>query len=142
LETEVQRLKTEGGNHEPDKIVHFCHVDDFTKCYFFIILYYLVLKNSIQQSEYMFPHWEKFVTRNGESESKVSGHFKQFWCTMKSLAQEYVSEDELSQDDLKTIDEFCLRVLHERRGSHSCKKKGVQDLGDNDLTPQVSFVSI
>ena len=47
--------------------------------------------------------------------------------------------DDLSSEEIELIKEYCFEEMTESRGIHCGKKKGVQELGDSDLVPQVSF---
>jgi hypothetical protein len=139
IQTKVFRLKTSTTKFAADKVIHFCHVSKFFKCYFFVMFFQLVIDRSMEPSIFMFPSWEKYVKRDGQSESKVSNYFRDSWKTISNLAQDYVAQLKEKECDksLETIHEFCIDTISSVRGSHSGKKKGVQDLGDSCLPPQV-----
>jgi hypothetical protein len=139
IRTDILRLKTRAHKPEPDEIIHFVHVDDFTRCYIFHMCYYLVIENCLECSEYMFPRWEKMVKRNGQSESKVAALFKETWSKMTQFAKLYLEDAPTFSDVGKdALHEFCVAQLDACLGSHCGKKRGVQHLGDSFLPPQVS----
>ena len=149
IETKVQRLKTQKSGMEDDKVVHFCHVDEISRCYFFAAAYAAIMDDSIEPSEHMFPKWKKLVkiTEKG-TESKVSGEFSDLWKKMASIASDYCVY--LNKHDIGSMPmddeeqhERSLEMLHsiasKQKSMHMCKKYAVQALGDSDLAPRVSY---
>ena len=142
LQTNVFRLKTAAHNAKEDEVIHFCHVDNFTECYFFIMLYHIIMEgDDMDPSGYMFPSWQNNVSSkdNSETESKISGQFRNHWMIISSIARDYVNElscADLDNVDEESINEFCLRMFPDEMGSHGAKKLGVQFLGDSNLPPQ------
>jgi len=138
VQVDVNRLKTQHVRPGEDKIVHFVHVDDFSKCYIFIMFYHLVLDaDRVEQTNHIFPSWYGAVTSadNSTHESKVAAQFKEFWSKIANIAKSYV--DGISDvDHDEFIADFHFDEMTESRGAHSAKKWSVQYLGDAGLVPQ------
>ena len=142
LATHVMRLKTTATNPRPDEIVQFCHVEDFMQCYFFIMMYHCIVDNSTSDEEcsFIFPSWESTIKIDGDTDSKVSQHFREQWKLIKSLAQKYVKKlkDLPDGESEELIAQFCLEALSEGsvKGAHAGKKRSIQQMGDSFSLPQ------
>lgn len=142
----LKRIKTQNVNPDSDDIIHFCHKDDILQDYFFLLFYYLVMKNEgVKQGEKIFPNWAKHVNLSATSgtESKVSSKFREFWGIMYKLCEKYMREGVCKEDiNDDMIVKYCIDELQAEGTSHGGKKRGVQDMADSHLSPQVRFVNV
>ena len=136
----IKRLKTQNLNPHADDVVNFVHKDNVSKCLIFSLFYHNVM-NQNHNAEAMFPTWKAHVKQDKDgTDSQVSKYFKKFWIHLHKRAMEYADMfDDLSSEEIELIKEYCFEEMAESRGIHCGKKKGVQELGDSDLVPQVSF---
>ena len=142
----MKRIKTQGVNPESDAMLHFVHHDDVLQCYMFLLFYYLVtnpVKTTKDSS--IFPNWDIHINlckKNG-TDSKVSGEFRRFWKKMFQLCENYVMEKgnlnaDFNEYELQDIiEKYCLQEMSENQTSHGGKKRGIQDIADGGLSPQV-----
>ena len=140
MSVQLKRLKTQHVNPIDDNIVHFIHKDKVTKCLFFSFFYYLMMRDR-HDNEALFPSWKDLVKldTNG-TDSQVSKQFKKMWSHLYKIAMNYAENlDGLTDEEKETIKLYCFETLSKDLGIHCAKKKGVQDLGDSELVPQVSF---
>lgn len=140
----LKRIKTQHVNADSDHIIHFCHKDDVLQDYLFLLFHYLVCKSDgVGENEKIFPNWAKFVKldANKGTDSKVSSKFREVWKQMFKLAEGYM--DKLSEemdDESITADiyvKYALDQISETLSTHGGKRRGVQDLADANLAPQV-----
>ena len=148
LKVSVTRLKTEKLHQMPDEVVHYVHATNMKRCYVFAMAYSMIMDNSVEPSEYMFPSWKTQVkfTQHG-TESNVSQKFSKYWDNLIGIAQEYVeyisSFKTLSQTDSEVLKLLEL-LIAEAKGKtmHMGKKGGIEILGDSNLAPQVSHIEL
>lgn len=151
MTVDMKRIKTQGVNPNTDDMVHFVHKDDVLECNMFLLFFYLVtnpIKTTAESA--IFPNWDNVVLRSKEkgTDSKVSAEFRKFWKKMFSLCEDYcIQKDEINQeinfDELMDIlEKYCLTEMSENQSSHGGKKRGVQDIADGDLKPQVRIFKI
>ena len=63
IQINVNRLKKQVVNPGEDKIVHFVHTCDFSKCYVFTMFHHLILgADPVERSDHIFPSWYGAVT--------------------------------------------------------------------------------
>lgn len=124
-------------NPDETSILHFPHRTSVLKCWMFSLFYYLVLKTE-PTSDQMFPLFSDTV-KFGEkgTESKVSDKFRKCWAGIYKLAREYMHEDNDPEKLHEAMTLYGIEMLAAAKGCHAPKKKGVQELGDSNLAPQV-----
>ena len=110
--------------------------------FFFALFYHLVIQSD-HSEDAIFPRWKRHVRLDKDgTDSQVSKHFKKVWKHLYQKALEYAtSMNELPHEDKDVIMKYCFYFMSESLGIHCAKKRGVQDLGDSDLVPQVSYVN-
>ena len=141
LVVSLKRLKTQNVNPDDDDVINFCHKDQISRCFFFALFYNLVMKDE-HTDDALFPRWKRNITLKTEgTDSQVSQEFKRVWSIMHKKAMQYSTDinDKCVQNQ-EEYESFCFRNMSNSKGIHCGKKKGVQDLGDSDLVPQVSFI--
>ena len=141
LQVDVLRIKTAAIKPGEDEVLHFVHMDDISKCYVFIMFYYLVMNDEdAPDKNKMFPSWYH-LTKNNEQEtdSKVAHAFSQHWKCLSNIASNYVKNrgtGMYSKDIEDVFDEYNLEELPQNKSVHDGKRVGVQTLGDSGLMPQ------
>ena len=149
IKTLVKRIKVESTHQGVDSCIHYVHATEIKRCYVFAMAYALVMDDSIEPSNFMFPSWETQVkfTKKG-TESQVSQKFAKCMGTMIGIAQEYIkSLDEMKgvQFDENIATKVLLEVLVDESAGKTLymgKKYGIQKLGDSNLAPQVCLYTI
>ncbi len=144
LGTELKRIKTSSINPDEDVLMHFCHHDDVLQCYMFLLFHHLVgISVGVKGDSKIFPNWAKFVNLDSDkgTDSKVSSKFREVWKKMYEIAGKYINQMEAQDSehiDKETYIKYCINEMSEAMSTHGWKKRGVQDLADANLSPQVS----
>ena len=136
MTTKLKRIKTQTSSPHEDEIVNYVHKDNILKCNIFVLFYFLVMNTDQTNEETpLFANWAPLVKlEESGTNSIVSEKFKSTWDKIYALAQKHIKNKNSDEVDLNT---FCIPHLSSGKGCHAPKKRGIQELGDSGLVPQV-----